>query len=646
MTNKISKNSIIKLAALIFSVVLTFAGIGGAGVATSAEGAEAQATLKSVTLNYGAELRLAYVYDIAGVDPSSVELRIYDNKELSGEYKTTAFSGDYDGNSRPIFYSTGISAKDIADRIYMAPYYNGEAIGDVIDYSVLQYCYDVLYGESTKNDADLVALVTELMEYGAAAQTRLINIGNIPDETRIGDYIYVYVADRSITVNGRRSALVAPGEEVAISSANAIGYNVLYESGESEYISGKDVSFAPDAIACIEAVEAPPVVDFEGIEAGTAWAPEMTDDLTIKTVNQGASDTVIVRDQDGNKYLEYVKATSAKGILELWKSSETSPDETIIFHTNIRFTDPSNVNFASILFYIDGTYKTAYYPLGSSSTPYYISSADGNITLGGKDTGVAVGEWFNLAFKLTADRLEVLVNGKSFQVYSVAGIHNATVVRIMSVTSDRTYKIDFDDVYYGANDFAPAVEGFDGVAKDTAWDTAMTEKVTITNLQPSSTNVTVREENGNKYLEYDKHDGSVRGALRIYKTAETLENEPLVFEMRMRHTVVSSESTSAYFRFFNSKTSALGSNYLLVSKDAENGNLLLDGEDTGVKVGEWFTITFKFTTDTLEVLINGESFKTVTVENILTVYEVRLYNEPAMIHKTDIDDIYFGATIE
>ena len=73
----------LKIAAIALSCIILVAGI--IGISVSANGADASAKFVNVTLNYGAETRIAYALSIDGANASDVTLELYDNAELSGD---------------------------------------------------------------------------------------------------------------------------------------------------------------------------------------------------------------------------------------------------------------------------------------------------------------------------------------------------------------------------------------------------------------------------------------------------------------------------------------------------------------------------------------------------------------------------------
>ncbi|MBO7249837.1 MAG: hypothetical protein J6V42_01015, partial [Clostridia bacterium] len=203
------KSSYIKLITLALSCILF---IGVIGVSSSADEVEASAEFVNVTLNYGSENKIVYALSISGAEAADVQLELYNNPSLEGEPQIASFSGSYYG-SYPVYYSYGISAKDLADYVYARPVLlSGEVIGETVRYSVAQYCYAVL--SNPENDETLISLAEDLLAYGASAQARLIKIGNIADEPLVTEYGYAYAGVSGVSFGGYGSTLVAPDERV------------------------------------------------------------------------------------------------------------------------------------------------------------------------------------------------------------------------------------------------------------------------------------------------------------------------------------------------------------------------------------------------------------------------------------------------
>ena len=158
------KTNLSKITVIILSCALLIAGI--VGISASANGTDASADFKMATLNYGADTKIAFALDINGADAGDVQLYIYKNSDLSGDYSVSNFTGSYYNEVYPIYYSAGISAKDIADYIYAVPVLKatGTAIGDACRYSVAQYCYSVLTDSKSSEDLTALGLETHVIQ--------------------------------------------------------------------------------------------------------------------------------------------------------------------------------------------------------------------------------------------------------------------------------------------------------------------------------------------------------------------------------------------------------------------------------------------------------------------------------------------------
>ena len=205
------KNSITKALTLVISLALLVCGIFA--ISASADN-EASANIELATLNYGGEVRIVYALSLSGTTAENVVLKIYDNPSLTGTPYVSTFSGEYYEGNSPVYYSKGISAKDLADYIWAVPcdMESGEALGRACRYSVAHYCYATLADASA--DEDLKILAEDILTYGASAQRRLINIGNIASEPLVTEYNYVYTKTSDVKFEGYSSALYAPGAKV------------------------------------------------------------------------------------------------------------------------------------------------------------------------------------------------------------------------------------------------------------------------------------------------------------------------------------------------------------------------------------------------------------------------------------------------
>ena len=281
-----------KIITLVLSLVLLIGGI--VAISASADEAEVSASVKVTTLNYGADIRIAYALQLAeGTSADDVVLKLYKTPDLSDTPAVAAFSGEYYGDTYPVYYSMGISAKDIADAVYAVPCNaeNGEAVGVACRYSVAEYCH---YNLANDVSADLKALSEDLLSYGASTQQRLINIGNLNAETEIliGDYNYVIAANDVITTdaNGYKTRLFAPDEQVSFSYVGEGAVNewkLSFADGSGVIVDAAEIEASYTGVTGVEPLFA---VEKYGFEDGKISGANIEQhDLTVSpTLVSGA----------------------------------------------------------------------------------------------------------------------------------------------------------------------------------------------------------------------------------------------------------------------------------------------------------------------------------------------------------------------
>ena len=357
-----------KILTLALSFAMLIAGI--VGISASATDGEASAEFEVVTLNYGADVKIAYALNITGADASDVALYLYKTADLSDTPTVSKFSDSYYNTSYPVYYSMGIAAKDLADYVYAVPVLkaSGEAIGEPCRYSVAQYCYSVI--QDSEASADLVALAEDLLTYGASAQTRLINIGNIADEDLVTEYSYVYTTDANVYVEGNyKNTLVAPGATFVpvYTGADPIeGWSLVNKQGTTF----KTVDEAAQGISVSTATKVEPLYfvptasDFEdgnttddNISQNTksqttvtnAADPSGADNKVLKVVNTAVS--------SGTNSCSYIKVqTAAQGNCYVYESRMYVPSsESDVAAGLLYFYDTAG----NVAFFMDYYYDTA-----------------------------------------------------------------------------------------------------------------------------------------------------------------------------------------------------------------------------------------------------------------------------------------------
>lgn len=210
----------VKLLILALSLMLL---IGSAlGIASSADTDSGSADIIAANIIYGDRVQLAFAVDIGTASAEGVNLYYHVGTPVLGaepkvatllEGKTYAEGG----KSYPIYVTEGIPVKDIGDKVYAFAAEAGSALPEEPDYtvySVAEYLYTRLYRDEyiTKTVYDgkeynRKRLYELLLEYGAQAQTVLVNDVSGANETLVTDYVYVSVVGGTIGEGGVTSAL-------------------------------------------------------------------------------------------------------------------------------------------------------------------------------------------------------------------------------------------------------------------------------------------------------------------------------------------------------------------------------------------------------------------------------------------------------
>lgn len=151
--------------------------------------------IKAGNLTFGNSIYIDYAVAATGVDVEAVELLIWDkaqNSYLKGSekysYGPTSGTKTIDDTVCRIFTFDDIVAKQLADDFYAVAYAKvgeTEYYSAPIKYSVLRYAYSklgLIPGAPSDNE-NYKALLTEMLEYGAAVQTNFnYNTGRLADE--------------------------------------------------------------------------------------------------------------------------------------------------------------------------------------------------------------------------------------------------------------------------------------------------------------------------------------------------------------------------------------------------------------------------------------------------------------------------------
>ncbi len=216
---KICKIGFLPIIAAFFILTMSFFTISG-----SAEEYE-ESALDIAYCNLSFENEVHLMYAVKSND-ANVKLLVWE--EAQSEYMLGTETAvlfplsnqmEIDGDMYTVFKYTGLSAKQLADDVYVRAYISGsDEYGGVHKYSILQYAYNKLgkTGTASTNEK-LIKMLNAMLEYGEAAQEyhdykldRLANAdfvqitlngGTLPDGFNKG----LYPVGSTITITARKT---------------------------------------------------------------------------------------------------------------------------------------------------------------------------------------------------------------------------------------------------------------------------------------------------------------------------------------------------------------------------------------------------------------------------------------------------------
>lgn len=190
----------------IIIIVLSLAVLVGAMVGFTASAADSEYTNEIVSMNiaYGDTIQVLIALDTPVDNQEGITVK-YINP--NGEERTATYwkTMDVKGTDRPVWYTDGISAKDLGQDVVATVYVDGEAISTA-NISVAHYLYTKLYKEGyinaeSKLDLHKKALYQNLLAYAASAETVLWNDKTENESNQrvlITEKMFVYAKDGTV----------------------------------------------------------------------------------------------------------------------------------------------------------------------------------------------------------------------------------------------------------------------------------------------------------------------------------------------------------------------------------------------------------------------------------------------------------------
>lgn len=190
----------------ILILVLSLVVLVGAviGFSASAEDTEYTNEIVSMNIAYGDTIQVLIALDTPVDNQEGITVKYIDpngDEQIATYWKTM----DVKGTDRPVWYTKGISAKDLGQDVVATVYVNGEAISTA-NVSVAHYLYTKLYKEgfikaTSGTDLHKKDLYQNLLTYAASAETVLWNdkAENASNQrVLITDKLYVYAVDGTV----------------------------------------------------------------------------------------------------------------------------------------------------------------------------------------------------------------------------------------------------------------------------------------------------------------------------------------------------------------------------------------------------------------------------------------------------------------
>ena len=315
----------------LFVLILSLALLVGSVFAVSVSAAEDE-SLEIVAMNI-AHGDQTYVVMAVGASVADAEAgNVAVNYTYGGETYAATYWADFggyteDGVTYPVYYTKGISPKDLGEDILVEAHVKGADIAspDYTDVSVAKYLFRMLYREGFVESEDaheknLAALYGAHLLYASNAQQALWNDkAENADNQRVllSDMNYVYVANGG-SIDGSAEAILNADGSVTVTPdgtvAGVVGWNVasydLVGNKTETLVLGNSVAITANSILT-------PYVDlayitFEDYAVGTViekgpsiYAAEGDGYVTLNTTGP----ITVVDSGDGNKAITQPKGT-------------------------------------------------------------------------------------------------------------------------------------------------------------------------------------------------------------------------------------------------------------------------------------------------------------------------------------------------
>ncbi len=311
--------------ALLVAIITVASVCGGFNFAIGASSPAPELTLAYANLSFRDSIFIKYAVDSS---VENVKLLVWTAPEAAytvgtqdGEI-TAYYNGTANGDLYKIF-EYPIMAKQMADVIYVRAYAkvdNTDYYSSVVKYSALQYAYNMLGKTATAStDTELKTLLTNMLDYGAAAQLYLDDYK--ADRLANADWVQVKLTAGTLE-DGFANGLYLPGDKLTLTApatdeggeafsywANGTGASVATTASFTLTVGNKNETYTP--VYGEAAEEYSEGLEYESNGDGTCILLGMGDftgtELIIPPVFEGDNVTEIDRRAFQNEAITLVK---------------------------------------------------------------------------------------------------------------------------------------------------------------------------------------------------------------------------------------------------------------------------------------------------------------------------------------------------
>ena len=352
-----------RIAILALSIALLI--VAAVGISVSAD-SESNYDIIAMNISYGDRTQVLLAIDTPVENAANVAVTYsYGGKTYDAKYYPELTYTE-EGVEYPVFYTSGISAKDVGEDI-VAEAHNKNATEYTPSYksvSVVKYLYRMLYREGYINATEAInvhkrELYQAMLTYVAKAQVSLWNDKNGDDAQRIPvtDRIYAYAPEA--TINGADSDVIldkAGSVTLAYtgSASGVVGWTVATYDAQGnkteKVVTGNTLSLTESCV--ITPYVDPYLITFDDLAVGSYPAGS----LGTSQIAQNGGSTVDIVEKDGSNALQI--GTSGIWMYPVAVTEDGQTANATVIEMDVNYT---NFDAANTIGFRDSTGSGSFY---------------------------------------------------------------------------------------------------------------------------------------------------------------------------------------------------------------------------------------------------------------------------------------------